>query len=417
METIKKNLGYGWVVWFVAALFYAIEFFQRVAPSVLAEPISQAFNISPITLGFIISSYFYVYGLAQIPVGLMLDRYQARWMLGGAAFVVSLGTLLFASVHHIWALVIGRILIGLGSAFGFIGCLKLAREWFSNSMFALIVGLTNTIGVLGGLFGQEPLALLNKHYGWQHSLMFTVAAGLIVSLLIVIFVRNNREGCCGRSRMYLPVGESIRTIFSSRQAWLIAIYAGLMVAPVIAFAELWSVDYFVKTQHLSASLAAQASSIIFIGIGVGGPVNGLISNFIGSRKIVMGYGNIMTLALFLAIIFIPILPHLYLDLIMFGFGFFVSAMLVAFSLNTESHSARLSATVLAWTNMAISIVGAVFQPLIGYILQHIGHIKSLAQATGHDFRMTMMILPVALAINLIVLYFIRESNCKSMVAE
>ena len=410
-EQERSLYHYGLIVWFVAALFYAIEFFQRVAPTVLASPISVAFAITPATLGFVMSLYYYVYGIAQIPVGLLFDRYQARWLLAAAAFVVSLGTLLFVYAHYIWALAIGRILIGFGSAFGFIGCLKLARDWFSNKQFAFIVGLTNTIGVIGALTGQEPLAMLEEIIGWQHSLLITVACGLIISVLIIAIVRNRNFKHCGEPIQQQPVMDSLRIIFKSKQAWLISIYAGLMVSPVIAFAELWSVGYLEKAQHLTSILASETNSLIFVGIAIGGPINGWVSGLLGRRKPVMYVGTVVSLLLFIFLIEGPVLSLLAIDVVMFMFGFFVSSMLVSFSLNVENHPENISATVIGFTNMFISIIGAVFQILIGLVLQYIGHVTSLLYAGANDFKMPLVVLPIALFFNLFILLFIRESKC------
>lgn len=409
----NKILHYGLLVWFVAALFYAIEFFQRVAPTILAEPITAAFAITPATLGLIMSLYYYVYGAAQIPVGLLMDRYKARWMLGSAAVIVSAGTLLFSYANFVWALALGRILIGLGSAFGFIGCLKLARDWFPARFFALIVGLTNTIGVAGALFGEEPLARLQQQIGWRNSLLITVVAGFIIAILIFIFVRQNKTVALRDTEQQFSVTHSLKILLSSQQAWLIAIYAGLMVAPVIAFAELWSVNYFEATQNISQIIAAKVNSFIFIGIAIGGPVNGWVSGVFKKRKLVMAYGNVATLLLFVLIILIPTINIHLLELIMLLLGFFVSSMLVSFPLNIENHPKQMSATIIGWTNMFIPIIGALFQPLIGFLLQKIGHITALTAASSYDFHHAILILPIALALNLVILYFIRETYCQS----
>ena len=63
-----------WLVWIAAALFYGMEFFQRVSPSVMAKPIMHSLQIDATMMGIVASLYFYAYAAAQIPVGLLLDR-------------------------------------------------------------------------------------------------------------------------------------------------------------------------------------------------------------------------------------------------------------------------------------------------------------------------------------------------------
>ncbi len=409
----KKSLfHYGWVIWFVAALFYAVEFFQRVAPSVIAKPLADGFHILPATLGLVMSFYYYAYAVSQIPVGILLDRFGARYNLAIACFVVALGTILFSTTDALWVLALARILVGIGSAFAFIGCLKLSRDWFPSRQYAVVVGLTNTLGVVGALAGLEPLTILMNRIGWQQALLVTAMVGIIISLLLVLVVRDRKRepmSCC--KTLTISAWQGLKLLVKSWQAWLISIYAGLMVAPIIAFAELWGVAYFEKTQGLSPTLAAQANTLIFIGIAVGGPLNGLFSGWISRRKPVMLIGNLMALLLFMVIILVPHLPLLSLETIMFAFGFFTSSMLVAFPLNAELHPRQISGSVMAVTNMFIMIIGASFQPLIGLVLQVTQHADDLIQATNQDFRHALWILPIALAVNLLILCWIKESHC------
>ncbi len=408
----KSFFHYGWIIWFVAALFYAIEFFQRVAPSVIAKPLAESVHILPVTLGLVMSFYYYAYAVAQIPVGILLDRFGARFNLAIACFVVALGTILFSITDALWVLALARILVGIGSAFAFIGCLKVSRDWFPSRQYALVVGLTNTLGVMGALAGLEPLTIVMDHIGWQQALRLTAVIGVVISVLLLVVMRDRPcmtpiNGC---KTLTLSAWKGLSLLVKSKQAWLISIYAGLMVAPIIAFAELWGVAYFEKTQDLTAAMAAQAITLVFIGIAVGGPVNGLLSGWIFRRKPLMLLGNVVALGLFVLIIVLPHLPLRILETIMFAFGFFTSSMLLAFPLNAELHPRSISGSVMAVTNMFIMIIGALFQPLIGLILQVTEHAQGLTLVSNEDFRNALWILPIALAVNLVLLVWIKESK-------
>ena len=406
---IRNN---AWLIWLFAALFYAVEFFQRVAPGVISQDIVHTFNIDEASLGAVISLYYYAYAVAQIPVGLVLDRLGCKLPLCIAAFAVSIGTLLFADSSNLWLLSIARIVVGIGSAFAFVGCLKLAKEWFTGKQFPFIVGLTNTLGVCGALFGEAPLNKMVSSYGWQSSLVFTAIGGIVVALLILGFVRNHPSS--KHDMVPMPVMANIKHILKLPQSWLIGIYAGLMVAPVIAFAELWSNQFLENVHQLSSTQATFATSLIFVGIAVGGPSNGFFSSLFNTRKRVMCVGNIMALLLLLAIVFMINTSYIALCLMIFFFGFFTSSMLVSFPLNTEQHPSEISATVIAFTNMMIMIIGAIFQPTIGYILDMLSLNHHTQHFTAHQFQMALVCLPIALAINLLILYFIKESNCKNL---
>lgn len=419
MTKVKLH-SYAWIVWFIAALFYGVDFFQRVAPSVVVEPMIGSLHISAVTLSVIISFYFYAYAAAQIPVGIVLDKFGARKSLTAAAICVAVGTLLFALTQHVAVLIAGRLLVGVGSAFAFVGCLKLATYWFPRNYFALIVGMTNTLGVIGALFGEEPLSYFITRYGWQKSLILSAVFGFVVALLIALFVRNRPKEmptpahpCC---RQQHSVGQILLSIIKKPQSWLVSVYAGLMVAPVIAFAELWAVPFLESTHHLTSHAASGIDSIVFIGIAIGGPFNGFISRFFKQRKTVMFIGNIVALASLVTIIVDSHTPIVILQALFFIYGFATSSMLLCFSINSDHHSADHSANVIAFTNTIIMAIGAIFQTSVGYLFS-----KLLANIYSVHFNekslmLAIAILPITLLINLILLFFIRDFNKNSVQA-
>lgn len=78
-------------------------------------------------------------------------------MLSILCLVMSFGILLFVYDPSLDTMLIGRVLIAVGSAVAFIGTLKVAADILPERVFPIAVGLTNTIGVLGGIFGQVLL--------------------------------------------------------------------------------------------------------------------------------------------------------------------------------------------------------------------------------------------------------------------
>ncbi len=402
-----KIIFYPWAIWFVASLFYGIEFFQRVSPSVMAEPLMQSFHMNEATLGFINSFYFYAYAIAQIPVGLLLDEYGARRLLALSCFVISLGSLLFATSGMLWILAVARILIGFGSAFAFIGVLKLAAIWFSNSRYPLIVGLTNTLGVLGAVAGEAPFAKLVQYVGWQQSMIIVSIIGFGISILLYLVIRDHHK-------QYLPdnksgwkhILESLTLIIKSRQTWLTAIYAGLMVAPIIAFAELWAVSFFERAYQLSSIEAANLVTMIFIGIGVGGPVNGFLAGVVKNPKHIMFTGNFIAFVGLLIVIYYLQLNAISLGILLFIFGFATSTMLIAFSINKERFDLSHSATVVAFTNMMIMIMGAIYQPTIGELHDWFMTIATNAE-NFKAFQSALTILPLTSVVSMLLVKFIK----------
>ncbi|WP_267897719.1 MFS transporter [Dongshaea marina] len=101
------------------------------------------------TIGDLMSVYFPVYAVFQILAGYLLDRYKLRLILSLAVAIVA-GGLLMIAIPSLGAILAGRVLIAIGSAFAFLGALKTASMWLPEKVFPVAVGLINTMGVLLG---------------------------------------------------------------------------------------------------------------------------------------------------------------------------------------------------------------------------------------------------------------------------
>ncbi len=410
---------YGWIVWLVASLFYGIEFLQRVSPTVMADALMQSFSMNISTFSFISSLYFYAYALAQIPVGLLLDRYGARWLLALSCAVISLGSLIFAIAHVVILLCIGRILIGFGSAFAFIGVLKLASSWFPEHRYPLMVGLTNSLGVAGAIFGTAPLARLVETTGWQNSMVILSVVGFVISLLIWLTVLD-RPVCLlhphQRKLRALPnhrVFTVLKEICSHAQSWITAIYAGLMVLPIIAFGELFAVPFLTRQYHFTQVMAAAVNSAIFIGIGVGGPVNGWVAGHFKQPKEVMLLGNIGALFSLTSVVYWHFSNNPYvIATLLFIFGFCTSSMLLAFGLNKRHFPRDYSGTVAAFTNMMIVVLGAIAQDVLGLLFEAAKSGVATANDALATYHYAFVVFPIVSIICLVLWCFIWKPEKK-----
>ncbi len=83
------------------------------------------------------STYYYVYVALQVPAGVMIDRFGPRRLLTMGALICALGCFLFGSSHFLSVVIVGRLLMGTGAAFAFVGSLNVIGKWFRADQFAL----------------------------------------------------------------------------------------------------------------------------------------------------------------------------------------------------------------------------------------------------------------------------------------
>lgn len=405
-----------WTIWFLATLFYFYENVIQVSPGVMVSDLMSTFAINSAALGSIIAFFFYSYAAMQIPVGVLVDNYNARFLLTGATLSCVMGCFLFSIAHSIVMIALGRLLIGFGAAFACVCAMKLAANWFPVKRFSFLVGLMVTIGMLGSMVGEKPLALIVEHIGWRHTMLILAFFGLILSLLIVLIVRHSPEHIKNvaaskeKNNTTEPLMHGLKKVITSSQSWVLATYGGLMFASTSIFGGLWGVPFLIQAYSLNKPTAAGIVSMLFFGWVVGAPLSGMLVHFFKSYKKVLWLASIGAFIIMLMILYLP-LPHTALYFSIFGFGLFSSFFLPSFTLMHNLHSAGNSGAALGFMNTANMVGGAVGQPLIGKLLDMHWNGTMIEQSrlyTTQNYQLALSLLPILIAISLLLLPFIRE---------
>ena len=114
-----------WVICGFAGLFYFYEYLLRILPSVMMGQVSHAFHLNPASFGNLAGMFYYIYAPMQLLVGIFIDRFGPRRLLVFALLCCAFGCYLFGASHYVWVAMVGRLFMGFGSAFAFVGVLKL----------------------------------------------------------------------------------------------------------------------------------------------------------------------------------------------------------------------------------------------------------------------------------------------------
>ena len=134
---------------FVAA--YYLSFLFRTINATVAGSLTSEFGLSAGDLGLLTSVYYLTFAAAQIPIGILLDRYGPGRIQSGVMIAAALGAALFAISDNFWLLFIGRALIGLGVAASLTAGLKALVLWFPSERIPLLNGMMIMLGALGAL--------------------------------------------------------------------------------------------------------------------------------------------------------------------------------------------------------------------------------------------------------------------------
>lgn len=382
MQERKLSLC-GVTMWLIVAIFYGLDYLQHTMPSVLILPISSSIGVDYVTVTNIINVYFPIYALSQIPAGYIIDRVGLRLALFGASIVLSLGLLCMAmpTISYIF---IGRVLIAIGSAFAWNAGLKAAEMYLPKSMFPFMTGLLNSIGVITGISGMIFINHLIHLAGWEHAIHIVAIFGVVWAAVIVLFLRNR---CCDNTdeslrmpRIRIPARE-LWVVFKDRQLWLVTLYAALITGVIMyTFAESYSVISLEKLKHISSSKAAWINSLIFIGVGIGGPIHGIIASQFKKKTTWITITAFAAFASFsfLCACFYFSLSSDALAIAYFFIGFFVVAMLLSYSITKERFPSNVHAILFAFINMIVMLAGYIIPMIFGYLIhisQFVFHYK------------------------------------------
>ncbi len=285
-----------WLYWGIAASFYLYEFFARVAPSTFEGQIQKNYSLDASELGFIMGLYYLAYAPMQLVVGVALDRFGSRRLLSSAAIVAGLGCLVFALADNVPTLALGRIMLGIGSSFAYVGAVYVATVWFPQKRLALIMGMTAALGTLGAALGEAPLREAVEKYGSAEAMYTAALAGLAISILIFVIVPRRPRWFLQLAKLENPESTSnmmkgLREVLSNRQTWLVSIISLLLYVPISTFGALWGISYVSTAADIPIESAAWAMTLLFLGFAAGGPLVGLISDKYSTRRIPLLLGG------------------------------------------------------------------------------------------------------------------------------
>ena len=134
---------------------YYIAYLFRTINAVMAAPLTAELGLGADDLGLLTSVYFLTFAAAQIPIGILLDRFGPRRIQSALLMVAAVGSGLFAVSDNFWMLLAGRALIGLGVASALTAGLKALVLWFPGERVPLLNGLMVMLGALGAVTAPE----------------------------------------------------------------------------------------------------------------------------------------------------------------------------------------------------------------------------------------------------------------------
>ncbi len=416
----KSAVFYAWFVCGLGALFYCYEYILRIAPSGFTGNLMTTYGLNGVGLGTLVGMYYFAYAPMQLPVGILMDHFGPRLLLTLASLGCAVGAFLFAATAIFWVAAVGRFLVGLSSAFAFVGVLKLGSIWLPADRFGMIAGLTTALGMVGAMVGTNFIVVITQVVSWQVVTFVSAGFGLVLALMIWSMIRNARPQMkieeANQKVEWSHIFKDLKVAMSHRQIWLSGMVGCFYYIPTSVFAELFGVPYLEQARGFSPESAGFAVSMIFLGWAIGGPLVGLLSDRMKLRKPFIIVGGIIAAILIGFALLLPTLSFVTAAMVFFVFGVVSSSQNITFAIARESSSPKITGTAVAVNNMLVMLGGMVLQPVVGNLLDKDW---TGAMMNGHrvfsngDYMHALMLMPVGLLIGVVMTFFIRETYAAS----
>ncbi len=403
---------YPFLVISLCALFLFYKYILQIYPSIITDQLMQEFNLTGAGLGNLAATFYYTYMIAQLVVGVLLDKYSTRWLTTSAIFSCALGVFLFSHADTILTACLSRGLMGIGVAFATVAYMKLAAMWFPPRQYALVGGLLASAAMAGAVFGQAPLAWVINQSNWRITLAGVGIVGFILAFLFALLVRDKSDSTSHKQPVNHPISlNDILEVFKNKQNWLLTFYSGLAFSPVVIFGGLWGNPFVVQAYHVSKTQAASLVSLVFIGLGIGSPVLGFISDRLNNRRWIMLTSTFIACVAISLVLYAHPMPLWLLSTLLFAFGFFLGAFMLVFTIGKELNKLSLTATVIAMINMSDALLNAITEPGIGKLLDFTWDGKII---NGHrifslsSYHIGLSVLPIYLLIGTLILFWVED---------
>jgi len=408
-DAMRNVLIYRWIIFTLLAFGYILVYFHRLCPAVLAVDIMQDLSAGGSMTGLLGAAYFYPYALMQLPAGLLSDSWGPRRTIT-LFFVVAAGgaAVMGFSTTVAWA-IIGRTIVGVGAAMLFVPTLKILAEWFRKREFAYMTGLLLAMGGVGTLIATTPLVWLSNRVGWRNA--FTLVGGLtlIMAVLVGVFVRN-RPGDLGWPSPLEPspsaecprpgLAAGMKTVLTCPAFWPLAAWFFFDFGIFFAIAGLWGGPYLVHVYGMSRAETGHILVMLAVGLVVGAPVVSWLSDRVFRRRkpVLMLCAAGMLLVIGLLAFKTAAIPLWGLYGIFFFMTFFGNAAgVIAFTMNKELFPLGIAGTATGLVNLFPFAGGAVFQPLLGYVLEQRRGAAEAFTPAGYEAAFGVMFVAAVIA--------------------
>ena len=179
--TPKQSIGQKKRIWIYVFLFTLtlINYVDRVSLSVASHALKQEFDISPIAMGYLFSSFVWLYFIALIPMGYLVGRYGPKSVNSYGIGVWSIATVCTAFTTGFTSLITCRLIMGAGEATTYPAGARVVRDWMPVGERGLATAVFHSGSLVGPAVGAIGFGWLITSFGWRIAFVVAGAIGFV----------------------------------------------------------------------------------------------------------------------------------------------------------------------------------------------------------------------------------------------
>ena len=322
-------------LWLVCSFYLAYQFVTRLSIPILREEIMIKHALNTEQFGVLMGVYYIGYAGMQVPIGILLDRFNIRLVTMTCVLINMLGSLMFILSDSFGYLLLARFLVGTGSACAFLAAVKIIKTYFPGKYHNYLFGLTFTIGLIGGVFGGGPMSKIFYNLGYEPTFWIIIISGAVV-VLILFLVNDKILDKIDEAGHANITFKNIGKILLNPVIIFMGLCGGLMVGSFEGFADTWAMPYLEQVYGYSKLESNFLGlSCVYFGMGIGGPFLAWFADRAKSLYWLIFLCGLITCIIFATLFYFNRIDMIPLIVIMVILGILCAYQVLIFSLGNK----------------------------------------------------------------------------------
>jgi predicted MFS family arabinose efflux permease len=364
---------------------YYLSYLFRSINALIAADLSAELNLSAADLGFLTSVYFLVLAAAQLPLGVLLDRYGPETIQSILLLFASAGALVFATASGFLGLVLGRGLLALGVALTLMAGFKAIVLWFPPEHVTLANGWLVMLGALGAVTATGPAEVIVRALGWRGLFVVLGALSSLAALLLLFLVPESAP-CRPERDTAKPL--SLCVVYRHRRFWRIAPLSAIGIGTSWSLQGLWAAPWLRDVDHLDRSDVVQHLTLMGFAVCFGALLLGTVARWLRRTGIKTEWTLASTLMTSMAaqalLVFRAPMPSLLLWVPISAAG---AATVLSFAILGDYFPKELSGRANAALNLLHLGCAFLLQSATGLIIAQWPESQGMHPAPAHQYAM------------------------------